>query len=43
VGATVIPVGSTEGFSNGETITIDSGADVETAVVAAISGRRGPP
>jgi hypothetical protein len=40
-GATVIPVASVEGFSPGEIITIDSGANLETAVVAA-AARRGP-
>jgi hypothetical protein len=34
VGATVIPVASVIGFSEGQTITIDSGANSETAVVA---------
>ena len=35
-GATVIPVASAMGFSAGQTITIDSGANQETAVVASI-------
>ena len=34
VGATVIPVASVTGFSEGQTIAIDSGANSETAVVA---------
>ena len=38
VGATVIPVASGAGFSAGQTITIDSGANQETAVVASITG-----
>jgi hypothetical protein len=38
VGATVIPVGSTAGFIAGQTITIDAGANRETAVVASIAG-----
>ncbi|MGA1982494.1 MAG: arabinofuranosidase catalytic domain-containing protein [Acidobacteriaceae bacterium] len=45
-GATVIPMGDLEGFTEGETITIYSdrysGANAETAVIAAVS-RRGPP
>ena len=43
VGATVIPVASGAGFSAGQTITIDSGANHETAVVASTTGgdRRG--
>jgi hypothetical protein len=38
VGATVIPVGSGIGFSAGQIIAIDSGANHETAVVAATTG-----
>jgi len=41
VGATVIPVASAAGFSAGQTITIDSAASRETAVVASVSGGRG--
>ena len=42
VDATVIPVASPAGFSAGQTITIDSGANQETAVVAATTfGGRG--
>jgi hypothetical protein len=41
VGATVIPVTSAAGFSPGQTITIDSGANRETAVVASTTGGRG--
>ena len=41
VGATVIPVASAIGFSAGQTITIDTGASQETAVVAAATGGRG--
>ena len=40
VGATVIPVVSVEGFSASQTITIDSGANSETAVVVS-APRRG--
>ena len=40
VGATVVPLASVAGFSAGQTITIDSGANAETAVVASM-GRRG--
>jgi hypothetical protein len=36
MGATVIPVASAIGFSNGQTVTIDDGANSETAVVASI-------
>src|SRR5208283_4516540 len=36
MGATVIPVASAIGFTEGQTITIDSGANSETAVVASI-------
>jgi hypothetical protein len=39
-GATVIPVANPMGFSPGQTIIIDSGANRETAVVASISGGR---
>ncbi|MFZ0691386.1 MAG: arabinofuranosidase catalytic domain-containing protein [Acidobacteriaceae bacterium] len=35
-GATNIKVTSVEGFDAGETITIDTGADLETAVIAAV-------
>jgi hypothetical protein len=38
VGATVIPVASGPGFTAGQTITIDTGANQETAVVAATTG-----
>src|SRR6185436_14673977 len=41
VGATAIPVASVTGFSAGQSITIDSGANQETAVVASITGGRG--
>lgn len=37
-GATVIPVASPAGFTPGQTITIDSGANLETAVVVASTG-----
>jgi hypothetical protein len=40
VGATVIPVVSVEGFSGGQTITIDNGVDLETAIVASITVAR---
>jgi len=41
-GATVIPVASATGFSAGHSITIDSGANLETAVVASTTfGGRG--
>ena len=40
IGATVIAVASAEGFSAGQTITIDAGTNSETAVVAA-AARRG--
>jgi hypothetical protein len=36
-GATVIPVADVIGFSAGQTITIDSGADSETAVISSIN------
>ena len=39
VGATVIPVANTAGFSAGQTISIDSETNLETAVVASVSGR----
>ena len=42
VGAIVIPVASAAGFRDGQTITIDSGANSETAVVASVR-RFGPP
>jgi hypothetical protein len=38
VGATVIPVANAMGFSAGQTIAIDGGANHETAVVAATTG-----
>jgi hypothetical protein len=38
MGATVILVANTTGFSAGQTIAIDSGANQETAVVAGING-----
>jgi hypothetical protein len=41
VGATVIAVASAIGFSAGQTITIDSGANHETAVVVSTTGRSG--
>ena len=41
VGATVIPVAGATGFSAGQTITIDSGANQETAVVVSATGGRG--
>ena len=41
VGATVIPVAGGMGFSAGQTITIDSGANQETAVVVSATGGRG--
>ena len=36
LGATAIPVVNSAGFSEGQTITIDSGAASETAVVASV-------
>ena len=36
-GSTTIPVTVASGFSEGQTITIDSGANAETAVVASIA------
>jgi hypothetical protein len=41
-GATMIDVASRESFSAGQTITIDTGASSEMAVVIAAAGRRGP-
>ena len=41
VGVTVIPVASGAGFTAGQTIAIDSGANQETAVVASTTGGRG--
>jgi len=41
VGATVIPVASAVGFSAGQTIAIDSGANRETVVVVSTTGGRG--
>jgi hypothetical protein len=38
VGATVIPVAGGLGFTAGQTITIDSGANQETAVIASTTG-----
>ena len=38
VGTTVIPVASGFGFTTGQTITVDSGANQETAVVASSTG-----
>jgi hypothetical protein len=40
-GATVIPVVFPAGFSPGQTITIDSDTNRETAVVASVTGGRG--
>ena len=40
MGATAIRVASTAGFSAGQTITIDSGTNLETVVVASITGGR---
>ena len=42
IGVTVIPVASGMGFVAGQTITIDSGANHETAVVASIGRVFGP-
>jgi hypothetical protein len=44
VGATVIPVASPAGFTAGQMITVDSGVNQETAVVASTGrgGRGGP-
>jgi hypothetical protein len=36
VGGTAIPVANPIGFRDGQTITVDSGANAETAVVASI-------
>src|ERR1019366_3589309 len=36
VGATVIPVPNAIGFRDGQTITIDSGANSETAVISSV-------
>jgi hypothetical protein len=41
VGATVIAVANSTGFTAGQTITIDSGVNQETAVVVSASGGRG--
>ena len=41
-GATMIPVGYVVGFSAGQTITIDAGANSETAVIASVNGWDGP-
>jgi hypothetical protein len=41
VGDTVIPVAATAGFVVGQSITIDSGANQETATIAAVQGGRG--
>ena len=41
-GTTIIPVASGMGFSAGQTITIDSGANQETAVVVSIGRVFGP-
>jgi hypothetical protein len=41
VGTTVIPVASGTGFSAGQAIAIDSGANQETAVVVSTTGGRG--
>ena len=35
-GVTVIPVANAMGFRDGQTITVDSGANAETAVVASV-------
>ena len=40
MGATVIPVAGVTGFSAGQTINIDSGANFETAVVVSTRGFR---
>ena len=37
----MIPVASAMGFTTGQTITVDSGANQETAVVASTTGGRG--
>jgi hypothetical protein len=41
MGATVLPVAGAMGFTAGQTIGIDSGANQETAVIASFSGGRG--
>jgi hypothetical protein len=41
VGATVIPVTATAGFVVGQSITVDSGANEETATITQIQGGRG--
>jgi hypothetical protein len=41
MGATVLPVAGTMGFTAGQTIGIDSGANQETAVIASFRGGRG--
>ena len=41
VGSTVIPVAATAGFVVGQSITIDSGADQETATIVQVQGGRG--
>jgi len=41
VGATTIPVAGAAGFGAGQTITIDEGANRETAVVVSATGGRG--
>jgi hypothetical protein len=40
-GDTVIPVAATAGFVVGQSITIDSGANQETAIIALVQGGRG--
>jgi hypothetical protein len=42
-GASMIPVAGVNGFTAGQAITIDSGANSETATVAAVSAGRGGP
>ena len=39
-GATVIPVANVIGFSAGQTITIDNGGNLETAVIASVTAGR---
>ena len=41
MGATVIPVAGAIGFSADQTISIDSGANHETAVLVSVTGGRG--
>jgi len=41
VGDTVIPVAATAGFVVGQSITIDSGANQETATIGVVQGGRG--